>query len=153
MPEPKPMTTTQLTKAVQRLVEREEAREAERADAARAAAVARQHALEERQLQIARSVEVFKWCLLGIVATFVLAFGVGGAITLELEREATRSKAEVEEIRAEAEEIRDRIRSEAQAIRERLTHPMTSLLGMLGGQLDSAFARALMDRKESGEGD
>jgi hypothetical protein len=81
------------------------------------------HAAMERMRQ---SIEVIKVCVLSISTVMVVSLVIGLVVLNGIKNEAERIQAEVENIQREAEMIRDKIR-----------HPLETLGGAVGRQLDS----------------
>ena len=130
--ESKPMNTRELTQAVSLLLEREEAREARRQRSASRRRRQKRRQMESRIWHLTRSVEVIKWCLIGITTVMALEITVLLVVVLRVQHEAERIKAEVQHIQREAEMIREKIR-----------HPLETLGGMLGRQVDSQLGELL----------
>ncbi len=129
----KAMNTKELTEVVTRLLEREEQQAAQ---AARKRRKQTQRKQQERDANIARmlhSIEVIKWCILGIVTSMFLALIVLIAVVLQVRNEVERVKVEAEKIMEQVQDIQD----EAEKIREKIRHPLEAIGGTLGRRLDA----------------
>ena len=131
-PEVKSMNTKELTHAVNTLLAREETRLAQQRRAQRRRKKRRRKQEELRIARLAKSVEVIKWCIVGITSVMVISVIVLMLVAVEVEREAEHIKLEVQRIQREAEGIRDKIR-----------HPLESLGGNLGRRLDQRMGGLL----------
>ena len=139
----KPMSTKELTAAVQHLIERDEARE--RREKRRRRKRVRRERQQNRQMmiQLASSVETIKRCIIGVVLVVALFFLLLVAVVWEIGNEAQRIKGEVQEIKGQAQTMVKEIEREANLIREKLQNPLRSIGGALGGRLDSRIGEAL----------
>ena len=86
--------------------------------------------------RLSNSIEVIKWCIVGITSVMVVALLIVILVGMEVEREAERIKGEVEQIRNRAQEIVENIDREAEAIRDKIQNPLRTIGGAIGGQLD-----------------
>ena len=130
--EAKPMSTKELTQAVHVLLEREEARDAQQRRRRRRRLRDRRDEMQASMDQLSHSIEVIKWCIVGIATSIVIALFVLIFVVIGIQREAERIKGEVQQIRGEAETIVQEIEREANAIRDKLQNPMRALGGALG---------------------
>ena len=131
-----PMSTKELTQAVSLLLEREETRVA-RERRKRRRRVRRRR--EESRASIARltqSIEIIKWCIVGIASVMAAALLILVLVVWQIGNEAERIKGEVEQIKVEATAIVEQIEHEADMIRDKIQHPLRSLGGAIGGQLE-----------------
>ena len=126
MPDEKPLTNAELRDAVRLLLDREEERAERKRRRAGRRARRKQQETEAGIARLARSIETIKWCVLTISAVMTIGLVIGITVVIEVEREAERIKEKVESIEREAEMIREKIR-----------HPLETLGGTLGRQLDS----------------
>lgn len=90
----------------------------------------REHQAAMERMQ--RSVEVIKWCVLVISSVMAISLIIGLIVLHQVRNEVERVKGEVQDIQREAEMIREKIR-----------HPMQTLGGALGNQLDSKVSELL----------
>lgn len=128
----KTMNTRELSEAVRVLLENEEARaEAKRLEAIEAKQQRRVE-MESAIHGLGRSVEVIKWCIVSITAVMFAAILAMILIAMEVEREAERIKGKVQAIQREAELIRDKIR-----------HPLQTIGGKLGRELEGKIGEAI----------
>lgn len=130
--ESKPMNTKELSEAVSLLLEREQRRDARRRRKQRHNVIRRRREMDSGIQKLRQSIEVIKWCIVGITTVMVLSLLIVILVIMEVEREAERIKGEVQEIKREAEIIRDKIR-----------HPMQTIGGALGSQLDQKLGSFL----------
>ena len=121
----KPMSTKELTQAVRLLMQREETRIAQQGRRKRRRVRRRREEMEASIGKLTHSVEVIKWCIVGITTVMILSLVILIMVVMEVENEAERIKGEVVRIQREAELIRDRIR-----------HPLETVGGMLGRKLE-----------------
>ena len=126
------MNTNELTEAVGKLLEREEAREAQRRRRTRNRIRRRRKDMESSVSQLMHSVEVIKWCIVGITSVIVLTFVVLVFVVLGIKNEMAMVNAEVQRIQREAEKIRDKIR-----------HPLESVGASLGRRLEGNLSEYL----------
>ena len=135
-PEKKTMNTQELTEAVSILLKAEERREEEEGKRRRRRARRRREEMEASVAQLTRSIEVIKWCIVGITSVMAVSLVILITVVIEVEKEAERIKGQVEEIKQEAEVIREKIR-----------HPFESVGSLLGRQLENAmFGRSADDK-------
>ena len=135
--EAKSISNEELTQAVNLLMEREESRVA-KARRRKRRRLRRQHAATRQSMvQLTKSIETIKWSVVGIATVMALSLLILIAVVWQIGNEAQRIKGEVEQIKAEAETIVRQIEHEADQIRDKLQHPMRTLGGALGGQLDT----------------
>ena len=150
--ERKAMTTQELTRAVELLLDREKER-AERQDRRRRRRLRQRH--QETQQAVARlatSIEVIKWCIIGIATVMALALVILVSVVWQIGNEAERIKGEVEQVRGEAEQIVRQIQHEADLIRDKIRHPFESLGGTLGGTLGRQLERQVFGGADDGDG-
>ena len=121
----KPMNTKELSEAVRLLLEREEVRDAQKRRLARRRVRHRREQMEASVTALTHSIEIIKWCIIGITTVMVLALIVLVMVVMEVEREAERIKSEVQHIQREA-----------QLIRDKMQHPLQTLGGTLGRRLE-----------------
>ena len=145
--EPKSMTTKELTRAVSLLLEREETRVAKQQRHRRLRAKRKRQEMRANIDRLGQSIEVIKWCIVGITGVMAVSLLVVILVILEVEREAERIKGEVEIIQKRAQQIVDDIDREAEAIRDKLQNPLRAIGGALGGQLDQEV-RSLLGAEE-----
>ena len=130
------MNTKELTEAVNLLLQKEESLAEEK----RLESIAheQQQRVDMRSSinQLAQSVVVIKWCVLSMTTVMFAAILAVILIVMEVEREAERIKAQVQEIQREAKLIRDKIR-----------HPLETLGGSLGRQLEGRIGEAISGEK------
>lgn len=129
----KPLSTKELTEVVVRLLERED-RLAAQHGRKRRQRIRKRH--KERDATIAhmlQSIEVIKWCILGVVSTMLLALLVLIVVVMQVRAEVERVKIEAEKIMVQVHEIQD----EAEKIREKIRHPLEALGGTLGRKLEA----------------
>ena len=124
--EPKTMNTKELSQAVSLLVEREETRLAQERRERTAQRRKRREEMEARNVKLAHSIEVIKWCIVFITTIMAVFVIIVAVVVIEVEREVERVKGTVQEIQTEAELIRDKIR-----------HPLETIGGTLGRKLES----------------
>ena len=139
----KPMSTKELTLAVNQLLEHERIR-ADRRQIRRRQL--RRRLREQRKAnadQLRRSIEVIKWCIVGITTVMVLSLVILIAVVWQIGNEAERISGEVESIKGEAEKIVTEISNEADRIRDKLQNPIRSIGSAIGGQLDQRIGNAL----------
>ncbi len=140
--EVKPMTTKELTSAVSVLLEREEARIAQERRKQRRRIRRRREETRESIWQLAHSIETIKWCIVGIASVMAISLVILIAVVWQLGNEAQRIKGEVEKIRGEAETMVQQIETEADRIRDKIQHPLRTIGGALGGQLEQRIGGA-----------
>ncbi len=133
----KPMTTKELTAAVSLLLEREETRIEQERRKQRRRVRRRREETREGIARLAQSIEVIKWCLVGIATYMGISLIILVLVVWQLGNEAQRIKGEVEEIKVEAKAIVEKIETEADQIRDKIQNPLRSIGGALGGQLDT----------------
>lgn len=141
--EAKPMTTKELTSAVSLLLEREETRIAQERRKQRRRIRRRREETREGIAQLAQSIEVIKWCIVGIATYMGISLLILVLVVWQLGNEAERIKGEVEQIKVEAKAIVEQIEHEADQIRDKIRNPLRSIGGALGGQLDQRLSGAL----------
>lgn len=124
--ETKAMTTKELTDAVSQLLERDERRAEEERRKARRRIRDRHRKTHDSIAQLTKSIEIIKWCIVSITGVMVVSLVIMIMIVMEVEREAERIKGEVQ-----------RIQRQAEMIREKMRHPLETLGGTLGRQLES----------------
>lgn len=139
----KPMSTKELTSAVTLLLEREETRIEQERRKARRRVRRRRAEMQESIGNLTQSVEVIKRCIIGITAVMAVSLLILVLVVWQIGNEAQRIKGEVEQIKGEAEAIVTQIQVEADMIRDKIQHPLRSLGGALGGQLESKIGSAL----------
>jgi hypothetical protein len=133
----KSMNTNELTQAVSHLLEQEEARAAQERRRIRRHARQRREIMEASITKLSQSIEVIKWCIIGITSVMAISLIIVILVVMEVEREAERIKGEVQGIQREAEMIREKIR-----------HPLETLGGSLGRRLEGNIGE-LMDGSKS----
>jgi ElaB/YqjD/DUF883 family membrane-anchored ribosome-binding protein len=141
--EVKPMTTKELTSAVSLLLEREETRIAQERRKQRRRVRRRREETHDSISQLTHSIETIKWCIVGIATVMAISLVILIAVVWQLGNEAQRIKGEVEKIRGEAETMVQQIEQEADQIRDKIQHPLRTIGGALGGQLDQRLGGAL----------
>lgn len=140
--ETKPMSTKELTSAVSLLLEREEARVAQEHRKARRRVRRRREEMQQSITQLTQSIEVIKWCIVGIATVMAVSLLILVLVVWQIGNEAQRIKGEVEQIKGEAETIVHQIETEADKIRDKIQHPLRSIGGAIGGQLESKIGSA-----------
>ena len=141
--ESKPMNTKELTEAVSLLLEREEARGAQERRKTRRRVQRRREEMRTSIDNLAQSIEVIKVCIVGIAAVMAIALVILVFVVWEIGNEAERIKGEVEQIKVKAETMVQQIEHEADMIRDKIQHPLQSIGGALGGQLDEKIGISL----------
>ncbi len=130
--EAKPMTTKELTEVVGRLLQREE-QLAKEEGRKRRKRIKRRHKERDAHIgQMLRSIETIKWCIIGIVSVMFLALMVLIVVVIQVKSEVAKVNAEAEKIMVRVHEIQE----EAEKIREKIRHPLETLGGTLGRQLE-----------------
>ena len=135
----KAMTTKELTEVVGRLMEREQ-KLVEEEGRQRRQEVRERH--QQRDANIARmlqSIEVIKWCIVGVVSSMFLALVVLIVVVMQVRAEVERVKVEAEKIMSQVREIQD----EAELIRDKIRHPLESLGSTLGRQMEAEIGRLI----------
>jgi Na+-transporting methylmalonyl-CoA/oxaloacetate decarboxylase gamma subunit len=141
--ESKTMSTKELTEAVSLLLEREETRVAQQRRKTRRRVHRRREEMRTSINNLAQSIEVIKWCIVGIATVMAIALVILVLVVWEIGNEAERIKGEVQQIRGKAETMVHQIEHEADMIRDKIQHPLRSIGGALGGQLDEKIGTAL----------
>lgn len=139
----KPMTTKELTAAVSLLLQREETRMAQKRRRQRRRVRRKREETRDSIVRLTQSIEIIKWCIVGIATVMAVSLLILVLVVWQLGNEAQRIKGEVELVKAEAELIVEQIEIEADLIRDKIQHPLRSIGGALGGQLESAIGGAL----------
>ena len=134
--ETKPMSTKELTQAVNLLLERETERDRRTRRRRRRRVKQKRDEMRESVEHLQRSVETIKWCIIGITTVMALALLILIVVVFQVRSEAERIKVEVVEIRDRAQEIVDDIEKEAESIREKIQNPIRTIGGAIGGRLD-----------------
>lgn len=134
----KSMNTNELTHAVSQLLEREEARAAQERRKTRRRSRRRREKMEASMAKLSQSIEVIKWCIVGIASVMAISLVIVILVVMEVEREAERIKGEVQGIQREAEMIREKIR-----------HPLETLGGSLGRRLEGSISELIEGREDS----
>lgn len=147
----KAKTTLELTQALNTLLEREEQRESKLRENRRRRIRRRRKETEESVKKLAHSIEVIKWCIVGITTVMALSLMILVAVVWEIGNEAQRIKAEVEEVKGEAEAIVTQVQHEADLIRDKLRHPFETLGGTLGGSLGRQIENAVLGADSAGD--
>ncbi len=137
--ESKPMTNKELTEVVTRLLEREERLQAQRQRRRRRKARERRRELEATQAKLIQSVEVIKWCIVGIVTVMTLSFLAMIVLAFEVEKEVSRVKEEAERIMVQVREIQ----TEAERIRDKIRHPLEAIGSSLGRRLEGEIGNLM----------
>ena len=132
------MNTKELTEAVCRLLDREEAQDQKERRRARRRVRRRRKEMEMSVSQLAHSIEVIKWCIVGITTVMFLSLVILIAVVLEIQSEAERIKVEVQKIQLEAEGIREKIR-----------HPFESLGSNMGRKFEGNIREHLGIEEEA----
>ena len=141
--EVKPMSTKELTSAVSLLLEREETRiDQERRKQRRRVRPCREETRDSIS-QLTQSIETIKWSIVGIATVMAISLVILIAVVWQIGNEAQRIKGEVEQIKGEAETIVRQIEYEADQIRNKIQHPLRTIGGALGGQLEQSIGGAL----------
>jgi hypothetical protein len=138
--EDKPMNTKELSQAVSLLLEREEARDQQQRRRARKRIRRRREAIESGVSQLAYSIEVIKWCIVGITTVMILSLVILIFVVLGVKGELVKVNVEVQRIQREAEIIRDKIR-----------HPLESLGATMGRRLEGNLGDNLGGEEKSAE--
>lgn len=141
--ESKPMNTKELTQAVSLLLEREEARIAQERRKNRRRVRRRRQEMHASMEKLAHSIEIIKWSIVGIATVMAISLVILVIVVWQIGNEAQRIKGEVEQIKVEAESIVHQIEDEADKIRDKIHHPLRSIGGALGGQLDQKISGVL----------
>ncbi len=141
--ETKPMSTKELTQAVSLLLEREETRVAQQRRKNRRRVRRRREEMQDSVDKLTHSIEVIKWCIVGIATVMAISLVILVLVVWQIGNEAQRIKGEVEQIKGEAETIVRQIEDEADKIRDKIQHPLRSIGGALGGQLEQKIGDAL----------
>ena len=121
----KPMTTKELTQAVRLLLERDENRVKKERSTQRQEIRHHRESVQANVEELTKAVTVMKWCVVSITGIMTLSI-----IILIMVVSSVHS--EVEEIKREAELIRDKIR-----------HPLESIGGAMGRGLDGKIKEAI----------
>lgn len=141
---PKAKTTQELTVAVNTLLEREENRVEQERRSRRRRIQRRRKQTDAAIERLGQSIEVIKWCIVGITTVMAISLVILIAVIWEIGNEAERIKVEVEEIKGEAEAIVQQIQHEADLIRDKIRHPLETLGGTLGGSLGRQLESAVL---------
>jgi Na+-transporting methylmalonyl-CoA/oxaloacetate decarboxylase gamma subunit len=141
--EAKSMSTRELTSAVRLLLEKEEARVEQEARKQRRRVRRRREEMRASITQLTRSIEIIKWCIVGIASVMAASLLILVLVVWQIGNEAQRIKSEVEQIKGKAEAMVRQIEQEAQLIRDKIQHPLRSIGGAIGGQLESKIGNAL----------
>ncbi len=141
--ETKPMSTKELTSAVSLLLEREEIRVAQERRKTRRRVRRRREQTQESIAQLTQSIEVIKWCIVGIATVMATSLVILVLVVWQIGNEAQRIQGEVEQIKGEAETIVRQIEHEADMIRDKIQHPLRSIGGAIGGHLESKIGSAI----------
>jgi Na+-transporting methylmalonyl-CoA/oxaloacetate decarboxylase gamma subunit len=139
----KSMTTKELTSAVQLLLQREEARIDRERRFRRRRMLERRQQLQASIVDLTRSIEIIKYCMLGIATVMAVSLLILVTVVWQIGNEAQRIKGEVQQIRGEAETIVRQIEHEAEMIRDKIQNPLRTIGGALGGQLDQKIGDVL----------
>lgn len=110
--------------------ERKRKRRARKKSRRRQRRAEREHQAAMERMQ--KSVEVIKWCVVVISSVMAISLIIGLIVLHQVRNEVERVKGEVQDIQREAEMIREKIR-----------HPMQTIGGALGNQLDSKVSELL----------
>jgi len=144
----KPMSSKELTSAVSLLLEKEEARIEQERRKQRRRVRRRREETQQSISQLTQSIETIKYCIIGIVTVMALALVILITVVWQIGNEAQRIKGEVEQIKSEAESIVKQIEHEAGLIRDKIQHPLRSLGGVVGSQLESKIGSSLGLKEE-----
>ena len=130
--EDKTMNTEELTHAVSLLLEREESRERQERLRSQGRIRKRRKEMEARISQLAYSIEVIKWCIVGITTVMFLFLVILVYTVIGVKSEIEKVNVEVQRIQREAEAIRDKIR-----------HPLETLGATMGRRLEGKIGSYL----------
>jgi Na+-transporting methylmalonyl-CoA/oxaloacetate decarboxylase gamma subunit len=139
----KAMTTKELSSAVSVLLEREESRVDRGRRRQRRRVRRRRQQMQQSVTELTHSIEIIRNCILGITTVMVVSLLILVVVVWQIGNEAQRIKTEVQEIKGEAEAIVAQIEYEADLIRDKIRHPLQTIGGALGGQLDQKIGSAL----------
>ncbi|HQX52542.1 MAG TPA: hypothetical protein PLY87_06025 [Planctomycetaceae bacterium] len=139
----KAMTTSELTHAVRLLMEREESRVAQESRKKRLRIRRRHKEMQASEAQLKRSIEVIKWCIVGIATVIGISLLIPVVVVWKIGNEAERIKSEVQEIKGEAQAIAQKIELKAELIRDKIQHPLQTIGGAMGGQLEKKIGIAI----------
>lgn len=139
----KPMTTKELTQAVSLLLQREEERVANQNRRRRRRVRHRRKETHDRIVRLTQSIEIIKWCIVGITTVMAASLLILIMVVWEIGNEVQRIKGEVEQIKGEAKNMVQKIEHEADMIRDKIQHPLRTLGGALGGQIEQRIGGAL----------
>lgn len=126
----KPMSTKELTQAVGALLEQEQRRERKRQRRAIRRQKQRRDQTAAHLEQLTKSVVIIQRCVIGITSVMTVAVLIVVIVIWQIGSEAQRIKGEIQTMQS-------KIEREAEAIREKITHPLQTLGGNLGGKLDA----------------
>ena len=125
--ETKPMSTKDLTVAVQELLAENRAQAARQQRKRRQRVRRKQEQVQASITKLHQSIEVIKWCIVGITVVMFLSLTILVIVVWQIGNEATRIKSEVEVIKGEAEKIVTEIGDEADKIRDKLQNPLHTI--------------------------
>ena len=134
------MNAGELSQAVSLLLERESSREKQQRRSARKQRSRRRREMEASISRLAQSVEVIKWCIVGITTAMVLSFVILIFVVV-------RVKGELEKVNGEVQ----RIQRQVEAIREKIHNPLETLGATLGGRLQDKLGDRLSGEDEANE--
>ncbi len=124
----KTMTTEELMQAVGLLIERQESLDRQQRRRAQLRLRRRREQTQASISKLAYSIEVIKWCVVGITTVMVLSLLVIILVVNQVKGEVEKVTIEVERIQHEAEAIRDKIR-----------HPLETLGATMGRRLEGSI--------------
>lgn len=124
----KTMSTEELTHAVGLLLERQESHDRQQRRRSQQRVRRRRKQMQASISRLAYSIEVIKWCVVGITTVMVLSLLVIILVVYQVKGEVEKVTVEVERIQREAEAIRDKIR-----------HPLENLGATMGRRLEGSI--------------
>ena len=157
-----PMTTQQELKAAAELVLKKEEKRIHRAEMR-----ARRQRRKREKEQLAavqhmqQSIEVMKWCIVGIAAVMFLGIVIAVWVLVLLNSKVHEVQADLDELRPGVEEVVETVErvvvqvgdavDEVARVREALRNPMESIGGSIGRNLDSKIQTLISERLGPGE--
>ena len=143
------LTQDEMQSAAEMVLERERKRKRRAAVRERR----RQAQREKEQLAAVQrmhtSIEVIKWCIVGITTVMVLGILLAIWTLVQVRGEVTKVQAEVEKVQPHVERIVGEVTDivdEVEKVRESLRHPMETVGMMFGQELDAKL-RALVGER------